>query len=227
MDEAELFAQIADRDERAIETLSRQYGGVMHRVALRVTRAERVAEEVVQDALMAVWNNPGRYDPQRGALGPWLLTLTRYKAIDAARRQSMISMRTAEADLTLREAPDDVHGEVWMGMRRDSLQQAINRLLPNQRRALDLAFFGGLTHVEVADREGIALGTAKSRIRSALLKLRDDLGGALSGELPAGDPVQPQTNGPGVPTPIRAARDSAVQRSQRGPPIREANSPER
>src|SRR6476661_3805511 len=114
----------------------------MHAVAMRVTRADRLAEEVVQDALMAVWRNPGRYDPARGALGPWLLTLTRYKAIDVVRREAIVQKRTADVDLELREAPDDVHHEVWLGIRRGRLHEAIRRLGPDQRRALELAFIG-------------------------------------------------------------------------------------
>ena len=87
MDDAALAARIVAGEERAIEMLSERFGASMRAVAMRVTRSERVAEEVVQDALMAIWRDPGRYDPARGSLGPWLLTLTRYKAIDAVRRE--------------------------------------------------------------------------------------------------------------------------------------------
>jgi RNA polymerase sigma-70 factor (ECF subfamily) len=159
---------------------------------MRVTHNERLAEEVVQDALMAVWRDPSRYDPNRGALGPWLLTLTRYKAIDAIRRDQVIQKRTADVDLELREAPDNVHNEVWLGIRRERLYEAIKRLGPDQRRALELAFLGGLTHVEVAEREGIPLGTAKTRIRMALLKLRQYLGPPEYRE-GAANPPRPRT----------------------------------
>lgn len=156
----------------------------MHAVALRVTRAERLAEEVVQDALMAVWREPGRFDPTRGSLGPWLLTLTRYKAIDAVRRDIVVRRHTADLDPELHEAPDDVHDAAWLGIRRQRLGEAIARLPDDQRRALELAFLGGLTHVEVAEREGIPLGTAKTRIRTALLKLRHDLAPTIGPERP-------------------------------------------
>jgi RNA polymerase sigma-70 factor (ECF subfamily) len=184
VDDAALLARIAERDQEALETLSARFGAAMHAVALRVTRSERFAEEVVQDSLMAVWRDPGRYDPTRGALGPWLLTLTRYKAIDLVRREQVIQKHAADVDLELREAPNDVHDEVWLKVRRERLYEAIKGLGPDQRRALELAFIGGLTHVEVAEREGIPLGTAKTRIRSALLKLRDTLGSTLDGEVP-------------------------------------------
>lgn len=182
VEDAELLAQIAAGDQRAVETLYGRFSGGMYSVALRVTRSERLAQEVVQDAFMAVWQNPGRFDPARGSLGPWLFTLARYKAIDLIRRESAIQRRTADVDLELREAPDDVHNEVWLGMRRDRLHAAMTLLPDDQRRAIELAFIGGLTHVEVAEKEGIPLGTAKTRIRTALLKLRDQLGESFSEE---------------------------------------------
>ena len=226
MEDAALFAQIANRDEHAIETLSQRYGAAMHAVAYRVTHNERAAEEVVQDALMAVWRDPSRYDPNRGALGPWLLTLTRYKAIDAVRREQVISRHTAEVDLEFREAPDDVHDEVWLGIRRERLYEAIQRLRPDQRRALELAFLRGLTHVEVAEQEGIPLGTAKTRIRTALLRLRDYLGSSVSDDAPPRDADEGAgTTAPKRPTTpprIRSALTAGNVNAGRAPPRRTA-----
>lgn len=176
MDEdAVLVTGLAARDERAMEALHARFGGAMRAVALRVTHNERLAEEVVQDSLMAVWGEPTLFDPNRGTLGPWLLTITRRKAIDGLRRAAVIQRRTGDMDLELQHAPDDVHNEVWLGVRRDRLYEAITHLGRDQRRALELAFIGGLTHTEVAQREGIPLGTAKARIRLAMLKLRENL----------------------------------------------------
>ena len=189
---ASLLERVAKGDEAGLEELYARFGGAMHAVALRVTRTERLAEEVVQDALMAVWREPGRYDAARGSLGPWLLTLTRYKAIDAVRREAVVRRHTADVDLELREAPDDVHDQAWLGIRRQRLGEAVARLPDDQRRALELAFLGGLTHVEVAERERIPLGTAKTRIRTALLKLRDDLAPSIGPEHP------PDRNAPAV-----------------------------
>jgi RNA polymerase sigma-70 factor (ECF subfamily) len=172
VEDAELLDRIAGRDQRAIETLYQRFGGSMYAVALRVSRSERLAQEAVQDAFMAVWQDPGRYDPDRGSLGTWLLTLARYKAIDGVRREAAAKRQTQEVDLELYEAPDDVHDEVWKALQRDRLNRAIASLPEDQRRAVILAFIEGLTHVEVAAREGIPLGTAKTRIRTALLRLR-------------------------------------------------------
>jgi RNA polymerase sigma-70 factor, ECF subfamily len=175
VDDIELLEGIASRDQRALESLHGRFAGGMYAVAFRVARSERLAEEAVQDALMAVWKDPRKFDPARGSLGPWLYTLARYKAIDAVRREAAIKRRTAEVDLELYEAPDNVHDEVWQSIRRERINAAIAQLPEDQRRAVSLAFIEGLTHVEVAEREAIPLGTAKTRIRTALLRLRREL----------------------------------------------------
>lgn len=165
-----------------MEVLDARFGAAMRAVALRVTRNERLAEEVVQDSFMAVWREPTSFDPERGTLGPWLMTITRRKAIDGLRRAAVIQRRTEDVDLEMHHAPGDVHDEVWLGFRRDRLHEAIGHLATDQRRALELAFLGGLTHAEVAAREGIPLGTAKSRIRFAMLKLRETLAPTIGPE---------------------------------------------
>lgn len=220
MEDATLVAGIAAGDERVMESLHARFGGAMHAVALRVTRSDRLAEEVVQDALMAVWRQPGRFDPERGTLGPWLMTMTRYKAIDSVRRASVIQRRTAEVDLELREAPDDVHNEVWLGIRRDRLYEAIVRLGDDQRRALELAFIGGLTHIEVAEREGIPLGTAKSRIRSAMLRLREYLAPTIGLDAPPANANVPVSRRPDPRRPasaVAAAPPARVVQSETAP----------
>jgi RNA polymerase sigma-70 factor (ECF subfamily) len=182
VEDAELLDRIAGRDQRAIETLYERFGGGMYAVALRVSRSERLAQEAVQDAFMAVWQDPGRFNPERGSLGPWLLALARHKAIDGVRREAAAKRQTQEVDLELYEAPDDVHDEVWKSFRRERLNRAIASLPEDQRRVLTLAFVEGLTHVEVAAREGVPLGTAKTRIRTALLRLRDRMEPELAGD---------------------------------------------
>ena len=96
------------------------------------------------------------------------------------RREANVRRRTVDVDLAIEEAPDDVDHEAWLRIRRDRVHEAMDELTPLQREAVELAFFTGLTHVEVADRLGIPLGTAKTRIRSALLRLRDVLGDSLA-----------------------------------------------
>jgi len=189
-EEAALLARIAARDERAVEDLYRLYSGPLYALAYQVTRSERFAQDVVQEVFIAVWRDAGRFDSARGSVGAWLFSFARHKAIDVVRREANVRKRTADVDLEFEEAPDDVHDEAWLRVRRETVRAAIVQLSDIQREALELAFFGGLTHVEVAERLGLPLGTAKTRIRSALLKLRDLLGESLAdtgaGELPAG-----------------------------------------
>lgn len=157
---------------------------------------------------------PKRYDPARGSLGPWMFTLARYKAIDAVRREAAAKRHTVEVDLELHEAPDDVHDEVWRGLRRERLNDAIRSLPEDQRRALSLAFIQGLTHVEVAEREGIPLGTAKTRIRTALLRLR----ASLESDLSEADSPRDRGESRGVPGTgdRRRASESPGGRTQSG-----------
>jgi RNA polymerase sigma-70 factor (ECF subfamily) len=174
-EDAALLARIVDRDERAMEALFGRYARPLFSLALQITGAERFAQDVVQETFVAVWRDAARFDPERGAVGPWLFSLARHKSIDLVRREQNVRKRTADVDLELEEAGDDVDDEAWRRIRRDRVHAAVAELTPVQREALELAFFQGLTHVEVADRLAIPLGTAKTRIRRALLRLRDIL----------------------------------------------------
>ena len=179
-EETALLARIVARDERAVEELYQRYSGPLYSLAWQVTRSERFSQDVVQEVFIAIWKDAGRFDPSRGSVGPWLFSLARHKAIDLVRREQTVRKRTADVDLEFEHSPDDVDQEAWLGIRRDRVRAAIQELSAPQREALELAFFGGLTHVEVADQLGIPLGTAKTRIRSALLRLRDILGSSVS-----------------------------------------------
>jgi RNA polymerase sigma-70 factor (ECF subfamily) len=179
-EDAALLARIVERDERAVEALYARYSGPLYSLAYQVTRADRFAQDVVQEVFVALWKDAARFDPAKGAVGPWLFSLARHKAIDLVRREANVRKRTADVDMEFEVAPDDVDHEAWLNLRRDRVRAAIAQLTEPQRTALELAFFAGLTHVEVAERLGIPLGTAKTRIRTALLKLRDALGTSLS-----------------------------------------------
>jgi RNA polymerase sigma-70 factor (ECF subfamily) len=187
-EDAALLARIVARDETAVEELYARYSGPLYSLAYQVTGAERFAQDVIQEVFIALWRDASRFDPARGAVAPWLFSLARHKAIDLVRREANVRRRTVDADLELEEADDDPAHEAWERIRRERVRAAIVELTPVQREALELAFFGGLTHVEVADRLGIPLGTAKTRIRSALLRLRDVLGDAVSEQASAALP---------------------------------------
>jgi RNA polymerase sigma-70 factor (ECF subfamily) len=183
--DARLLARIAARDERAVEELYGRFGGPLYSLALQVTRSDRSAQDVVQEVFIAVWRDAGRFDAARGALSSWLFSLARHKAIDLVRREMTVRKHTAEVDLSFHEAPDDVDHETWLRARRQRVLEAMDQLSDIQREAIQLAFFSGLTHVEVAERLSIPLGTAKTRIRSALLRMRDLIGTSLDEVIPA------------------------------------------
>ena len=179
-EEAALLARIGEHDERAIEALYERYAGPLYSLAYKVTGADRFAQDVVQEVFVAVWNNAGRFDASRGSLSSWLFSLARHKAIDLVRREANVRRHTADVDLEFEEFSDDVDQEAWLRVRRDAVRAAMASLPEPQRIALELAFFRGLTHVEVSESLGIPLGTAKTRIRSALLRLRDVLGESVA-----------------------------------------------
>lgn len=179
-EEAALLVRIREKDERAIEALYSRYSGPLYSLAYQVTGADRFAQDVVQEVFVAVWKDAARFDPSRGAVSSWLFALARHKAIDLVRKEQNVRKHTADVDLEFHEADDDVDQEAWLRLRRDTVRAAIQQLPEAQRTALELAFFAGLTHVEVAEKLDIPLGTAKTRIRTALLKLRDILGPTVS-----------------------------------------------
>ncbi len=180
-EEIQLLYRIRDKDEAAVAELYSRYSGPLYSLAYQVTRAERFAQEVVQEVFFAVWREASRFDPQRGAVSSWLFTLARHKAIDLVRKEANVARRQApEAALETRQSEHDVDHEAWLNIRRDRVQQAVSQLPEAQRTCVELAFFRGLTHVEVAEELAIPLGTAKTRIRTGLLRLRDLLGDSVS-----------------------------------------------
>jgi RNA polymerase sigma-70 factor (ECF subfamily) len=195
--EAILVGRIVARDERAFEELHRAYAGPLYSLAVQVTGSDRHAQDIVQEVFATVWRDAARFDASRGAVSSWLFSMARNKSIDHVRRDVLARKRTAEIDMELEVAPDDVHHEAWLNVRRDRVRAAMARLTESQRVAIELAFFSGLTHVEVAERLGIPLGTAKTRIRSGLLRLRDVLGDSV------GEGADDRTAGSG-PGPARA-----------------------
>ncbi len=187
-DEVALVYRIRDKDEAAVSELYVRYGGPLYSLAYQVTRADRFAQEVVQEVFLAVWREAARFDPQRGAVSSWLFTMTRHKAIDLVRKEANVSRRQApEAALETRHSDHDVDHEAWLNIRRDRVQAAVSQLPELQRTCVELAFFRGLTHVEVAEELAIPLGTAKTRIRTGLLRLRDLLGDSVSETQQASD----------------------------------------
>jgi RNA polymerase sigma-70 factor, ECF subfamily len=170
----ELLAAISRGDQAALGQLYDRYAAMALGVAFRIVRDRGVAEEVVQDAFVAVWRRSASYEPDRAEARTWLLSIVHHRAVDRTRGLAAAGRRTG---LDLDQAattPDqsDVWRQTWSRLQRVEIVAALDGLPSEQREAIELAFFGGLTHIEVADRIGQPLGTVKGRIRLGLNRLR-------------------------------------------------------
>jgi RNA polymerase sigma factor (sigma-70 family) len=165
-----LVARLAAGDDDALGEIYDRYGAFVFGLALKVARSSSVAEDVVQEVFTTLWRDPKRFDPMRGSLRSFLGVLAHRRAVDAVRSESR---RTAREE---REGMDpSLPGYHCDEMERATLveviRQAIGRLPADQRRAVELAFWDGCTHRELAARLGVPEGTAKSRLRLAQAKL--------------------------------------------------------
>lgn len=162
------------RNPRDIEALYDQYGGVAFAFAYRLLGERGLAEDVVQEAFLNIWRQGTAYDAARGSARTWVLTIVHHRAIDQIR-----SMRTRNrADTEIKDAlPLPSHEDTWatvaQTLETERVRNAMARLPPEQRQVVDLVYYGGFTHQQVADRVGVPLGTVKGRLRLALEKLRD------------------------------------------------------
>ncbi|MCA1668275.1 MAG: sigma-70 family RNA polymerase sigma factor [Thermomicrobia bacterium] len=172
--DATILRQIVDRDPRGVELLYDRYGGVAFALAYRLLGERGSAEDVVQEAFLNVWRQGATYDTRRGTVRTWLLTIVHHRAIDQMRSvRSKMGADTVIDDAMPLPAKEDTWTEVVQGLEHERVQQAMATLPPEQRQVVDLAYYGGFTHTEIAQRVGIPLGTVKGRMRLALDKLRD------------------------------------------------------
>jgi RNA polymerase sigma factor (sigma-70 family) len=173
-DEA-LVLLAARSQQAALAELYDRYGRPAYGLALRILRDEALAEDAVQDAFLGVWRGAARFLPERGKASTWILTLVHRRAVDLVRREER---RRAD---TLEQAPEpsgggDVDEEAWLRLQRERVQAALRQLPDQQREALELAYYGGFTQSELAERLGQPLGTIKSRMFMGLARLRELLG---------------------------------------------------
>lgn len=167
-DDTDMLARIGQRDESAMEALFRRYSGPVYSVALRVLHDSGQAEDVMQEVFLQLWRNPAAFVQDRGSLGAWLVVIARNRAIDLLRRR-----RPADSveDVVLASSVN-VFSEAERNTMMDKVRRVLDELPPEQRKALELAYFEGLSHTEISGRTGDPLGTVKTRIRQALITLR-------------------------------------------------------
>jgi RNA polymerase sigma-70 factor (ECF subfamily) len=165
----------------ALQELYDRYRTMAYSIALRITSDASLAEDVVQDAFLGVWRNASRYVEGRGSVKTWLLSIVHHRAVDAVRRRRPTTELPEREDVPppALQLPD-LWDDVAAGLDRAAVARALTTLSDVQREAIELAYWGGLTQQEIAERTGTPLGTVKSRVRLGLLALR----GALAGEGP-------------------------------------------
>jgi RNA polymerase sigma-70 factor (ECF subfamily) len=170
-DEA-VVALLARSDESALAELYDRFGRVAYGLALRVLRDEKLAEDAVQEAFLAAWRNADRFLPERAKAGTWLLTFVHRRAVDLVRREDR---RRAEplAEELEPAGTSSAEEDAWLRFERERVQAALRKLPDQQREALELAYYGGFSQSELAERLGQPVGTIKSRMFTGLARLRE------------------------------------------------------
>jgi RNA polymerase sigma-70 factor, ECF subfamily len=179
--EGDLGLRLQRHDPEALAELYDRYGRLAYSLIFRVVRDAGIAEDLVQETFLRVWNRVQGFDAEKGAVGPWLLAVARNRAIDYLRAAGGRERNWLELEQT-------DHPALYSDMERDILtsdsarrvKEAMERLPQQQREVIELAYFEGLTQTEMAVRMGQPLGTVKTWVRTALRRLRDDLGVAVS-----------------------------------------------
>jgi len=172
--------RMARGDHEALAELYDRHGRLVFSLALRILRDQGDAEDIVQEVFAQAWRQAARYESSRGNVIAWLLNLTRSRAIDRLRGRRA-RPDTAAGDPSTLELPDlsqPVDEQIALSTEAARIRAAVDELSVLQRVAIELAFYEGLTHVEIAERLELPLGTVKTRIRQGLLKLKERLAGA-------------------------------------------------
>jgi RNA polymerase sigma-70 factor, ECF subfamily len=169
----ETMERLASGDLGALDRLYEHYGVMAFSIAYRITGDRAAAEDVVQDAFLGAWRNAARYVDGRGTVRTWLLSIVHHRAIDAVRRRRQTSeLPDGESNLPDSLTMPDTWSAVELRIDRAAVQVALTRISDVQREAIELAYFGGLTQTEIAERTGVPLGTVKGRLRLGLEGLR-------------------------------------------------------
>jgi RNA polymerase sigma-70 factor (ECF subfamily) len=176
--DATLVHRLLQQDVKAFEQLYGRHSRIVYALVLRILQQASTAEEVVQDVFLQLWRNAASYNVERGSFVPWLLTLARNRALDQLRLKSERQRRREEQAEELPPvvtAPPQYEKELDERRSVERVRALMGGLLPQQRSAIELAYFEGLSHSEIADRLKEPLGTVKSWIRNGLLRLKEGL----------------------------------------------------
>ncbi len=174
--DATLLERITQRDPEGVPLLYDRYGGIAFALAYRMLGDRGAAEDVVQEAFLNIWRCARTYDAQRGNVRTWLLTIVHHQTIDRLRGIRTRGGMTTDIDtLSLLAGDEDIAATVTAGVDREQVRAALATLPPDQQEVIVLAYFGGLTHTEIAACAVLPLGTVKGRMRLALAKLRVSL----------------------------------------------------
>jgi RNA polymerase sigma factor (sigma-70 family) len=172
-DEA-LVALVARGDEGALAELYDRVGRIAYGLALRVLRDDRLAEDAVQDGFLAVWRTAASFRAERAKASTWILTLVHRRAVDLVRREERRRAEPLEEQGAASAVSSESTEEAaWLRFERERVQAALSQLPDNQREALELAYYGGFSQSELAERLGVPLGTIKSRMFAGLARLRE------------------------------------------------------
>ena len=176
-----LIAALAGRDLSALAALYDRYGRIAYALAYRILGEPEAAEDVVHDGFISVWRGATSYRSERGNVRGWLLSIVHHRAVDVLRRKT--TFRPAPLEIAeQRPADDDTAEEATRNVEHATVRAALEALPQAQRRTIELAYFGGYTHVELAQIMGVPLGTVKGRMRIGLAKLRRALERETSAE---------------------------------------------
>lgn len=174
LNDVELMARIRSKDQTALSELYGRYINLVFDLAFFVLRNAAWAEEVSQDTFLKIWGQAHAWDSSRGSLATWLLTITRYTAIDRLRKENRRpTWGAADIDdlLNVLSSGEGVDSAAWQD--QQLVQNLMDELNPEQRQVVEMAFFGGMSHTEMAESLALPLGTIKGRVRAALHKMRD------------------------------------------------------
>jgi RNA polymerase sigma-70 factor, ECF subfamily len=179
-DEA-LVALAARAEESALAELYDRYGRIAYGLALRVLRDPALAEDAVQEAFLTLWRTAATFVPERAKASSWILTLVHRRSVDLVRREERRRAEPLE-DESRPDADGSAADVAWLRLERERVQEALRRLPDHEREALELAYYGGFTQSQLAERLGLPIGTIKSRMFSGLARLRELLDAGAQGD---------------------------------------------